>query len=877
MVHPPPSDITLEPSDWYIANWRNLPPLVRPPAAPFDRAACLKRLRRIKVHSSGDWGWSAARIPPSLSREEAGFWLTALLSADTSANPAALADQFGWCDAETPRPHALAARLRESRKGRIPELLAVLAALYDAAALAEILAKIGQAEGVFLPAFRRYVRPYLTEEQRESMRPVLSDAFAALRSKNQKTPVLLGGVAASVGMPQLLHQILADSRTISTYHGEQYPFLYLGYERDRIAAGVKRNDYNPASPEFVRGVIAHLEDDAIECFEKRLRYRDAQTTERLVAELGRIRRAKLAPVLLRLQVRNRRSAAAQRWIDEHPELALAGLVPFAEDDKLGPGIIDYLRGLIRSEKQTLVDDYVSRLAPPAAAKMREALQTTSAARSAVSEGARPDWFPSLAAKTLPRWLDPSSLPPILLEEGQALPAACVPVVLTALCESTLRAPETLIPLLKQHAEPRSLDAFALAVFERWLSASGKYDERWALFALGLLGGDGACLRLQELVGRWPTQRAECGVECLRAIGSEQALASLQTLSSVRQAYNVLWDLARERSLTMEQLEDSAVPHLGLQSRPRIDFGPRQFEMSVSPDLKPCLIDQRREIRFELPALEPDDDPVLVELAGAEWAVFQRRINDIIPAQTLRLERAMRGQRRWPGEFFARTLARHPLLGHLIRPLVWGVFEEAGRLRLPFRVIEGGGCIDLAGSPVVLAPDALVGIVHPTMLTSEERLVWSDLLADNNLTPPFVQLAREVYVVQEDERAKKRCDRFAGRLIAGKLAARFLVRQGWQGQRYFTPRVWKFYPVSRQFACIEFAGNRDISVDNNFSHETVELAGCYVSRMPDGKDTFSHGVKHRLKLGEADPMVFDEMVRVASQELPDAVGGTTQPG
>jgi hypothetical protein len=223
-----------------------------------------------------------------------------------------------------------------------------------------------------------------------------------------------------------------------------------------------------------------------------------------------------------------------------------------------------------------------------------------------------------------------------------------------------------------------------------------------------------------------------------------------------------------------------------------------------------------------------------------------------------------------------VLARHPLLGHLIRPLVWGVFEEAGHLRLPFRVTQGGGCVDLAGSPIDLAPGALVGIVHPTMLTREERLVWSDLLADDNLTPPFVQLAREVHVVPEDERAKKRCERFAGRLVAGKQAARFLARQGWQGQRCATPRVWQFYPLSQQFACIEFAVPIDLDSNYNYSPETVELAGCYISRMPDGKDAFSPGVKHRLKLGETDPMVYDEMVRVASEELPDA-GRREEPG
>src|SRR6185437_8282429 len=149
----------------------------------------------------------------------------------------------------------------------------------------------------------------------------------------------------------------------------------------------------------------------------RLRYDDAEKTERLVAELARIRRPKLAPALLRLQVRSRRSAAAQRWLDDYPELALAGLVPFAEDAELGSGVVEYLRGLIRSEKQTLVDDYLSQLAPAAAARIRKAVQSTAAAQGAVREGTRPDWFPPLDAQKLPRWLDPSTLPPILLATG----------------------------------------------------------------------------------------------------------------------------------------------------------------------------------------------------------------------------------------------------------------------------------------------------------------------------------------------------------------------------------------------------------------------------------------------------------------------------
>jgi hypothetical protein len=225
-----------------------------------------------------------------------------------------------------------------------------------------------------------------------------------------------------------------------------------------------------------------------------------------------------------------------------------------------------------------------------------------------------------------------------------------------------------------------------------------------------------------------------------------------------------------------------------------------FRMSLSPDLSPCLLDARHHRYPDLPAMQDDDDPVKIDLARAEWDVFRQRVGAIVPEQRLRLEAAMRYQRRWRAAFFTRALMSHPLLGHLVRPLVWGVFEGCN-LRLPFRVVEGG-CLDIAGGAVALEDDVQIGIVHPAHLPREERMVWGDVLAEQGLQPPFVQLAREVFAVEESERGKKQCERFSGRVVAGKQMAGFLVARGWQGHQYYTSRVWKWFPLSGQFGCIE---------------------------------------------------------------------------
>src|SRR5262249_43764319 len=155
-----------------------------------------------------------------------------------------------------------------------------------------------------------------------------------------------------------------------------------------------------------------------------------------------------------------------------------------------------------------------------------------------------------------------------------------------------------------------------------------------------------------------------------------------------------------------------------------------FRLSLSPDFAPCLLDARHHRRPGPPPMRDGDDPVKVDLARAEWDVFSQRVGDVVPRQRLRLETAMRYERRWRAGCFLRVRAGHPLLGPLVRPLAWGAFEGAA-LRAAFRV-GPGGCVDVAGAPVALADDAEVGIVHPTHLSREERLIWGDAIAEQGL-------------------------------------------------------------------------------------------------------------------------------------------------
>jgi hypothetical protein len=870
-IHQPPADIELEPHDWYLANWRNLPPLPKGSPQPFDRDACLKRLAKLKLHKSGTWPWSQAQIPQWMDHEQSIFWLRVLLHSDKAETPAKLIETLPKClpiERET-----IAKRAVKCDKGCSPELLVCLAAAFDSKTLVEILTETTTLKGanhqqrrrfaeVMLPPFRRFVRPYLSDSERAEMNKILANSIDTLRNANEAVPVLTVGLAASLGLSEHVKKLLNEPwSAIDATWGSERVFQLLGLaSADDVAQFVNQKLYFDVSSEAIRGVIAHCEDKALPLVRRLLTHEgNRDQIVRLVGELSRIHRASIAPEMMRYRLDSRGSAAGQSWLDNNPELALAGLMPVIEDEALHSGILDLLRHFIRTDKRDLVERHLDTLEPSLAKKIRQALKTTVAGLS-VEVGGVPSWFPQLPMPKLPKWLEVTALPAILCE-GQPLPTSCISVILGQLRESTLAEPRSLIALLKQHAEPRSLDAFVIAVFDRWCSANGKADEKWALFALGLLGGDRACLRLEEQMRTWPPQslyqRVEWGAECLRKINSDQAFASIASIRCP-QTHNAFCRMVAERRLSPEQIDDCIIPQLAQPGESRLEFGSRGFELTLSPKLEPCLLDDRRERQMSFPELHEADDPVKYDLAKGEWDLFRRRVEEILPAQRARLELAMRCQRRWRGDFFERVIVRHSLMGHLGRAIVWGIFDQGDKLRLPFRVTHSS-CLDLAGDPVSVDKTTQIGIVHAAHLGDEERMIWGDLWTDLDLVPPFRQLNRNVERLLDHELHENALRRFEGRRLQHQPFAELLRARGWQQASFYDLRIFKTFPESRQYALIGFSNQVSV-LWPQYGEQTPNLSQCGVFSIPNNR-TNTPAERYRLTLSQATPMVVDELIRV----------------
>jgi hypothetical protein len=387
------------------------------------------------------------------------------------------------------------------------------------------------------------------------------------------------------------------------------------------------------------------------------------------------------------------------------------------------------------------------------------------------------------------WVDPRALPQILLRDrAQALPDDAAGHVLTMLAMSEPGDEYAGVRVVRDLCDPASLAEFGWALFRGWELNGAPSKEGWALTQLALTGDDETVRRLTPVIRAWPGEgghaKAVAGLDVLAAIGTETALLHLHSISQrvkfkalkVR-AQEKIGEVAAELELTAEQLADRLVPDFGLDAAGTLtlDYGPRRFIIGFDEQLRPTVADEDGRVRASLPKPGAKDDPVLAPAAHRRFAALKKDVRTAAADQLRRLEQAMVAGRRWSLAEFRDLLAGHPLLGHVVRRLVW--LADHGAAATPFRVAEDGTFADAGDETVVFPETAQIRLAHPVQLDGEVKR-WSELFTDYEILQPFEQLARPVHTLTREERAAGRLTRFEGVTVhvGGVLG---LVRRGWE--------------------------------------------------------------------------------------------------
>ncbi|MDZ9724382.1 WGR and DUF4132 domain-containing protein [Escherichia coli] len=240
------------------------------------------------------------------------------------------------------------------------------------------------------------------------------------------------------------------------------------------------------------------------------------------------------------------------------------------------------------------------------------------------------------------------------------------------------------------------------------------------------------------------------------------------------------DIAESRELTVAELEDRLAPDLGLDDNGSLllDFGPRQFTVSFDETLKPFVRDVSGSRLKDLPKPNKSDDESRSNDAVNRYKLLKKDARTVAAQQVARLESAMCLRRRWSPENFQLFLVEHPLVRHLTRRLIWGVYSAENQLLACFRVAEDNS-YSTSDDDLFTLPegDISIGIPHVLEISPTDAAAFGQLFADYELLPPFRQLDRNSYALTETERNASELTRWAGRKCpSGRVMG--LANKGW---------------------------------------------------------------------------------------------------
>ncbi|HCA7299570.1 TPA: WGR and DUF4132 domain-containing protein [Escherichia coli] len=474
---------------------------------------------------------------------------------------------------------------------------------------------------------------------------------------------------------------------------------------------------------------------------------------------------------------------ARSWLLKYPEHALTGLLPavLGKAGEAQDNARAALRMLTENGHQPLLQEIARRYNQP------EVTDAVNALLALDPLDNHPTKIP-----TLPAFYQPSLWTrPVLKANAQSLPDRA----LLHLGEM-LRFPqeEVLYPgilQVKDACTADSLAEFAWDLFTAWQTAGAPSKESWAFTALGVLSNDDTARKLTPLIRAWPGEsqhkRATVGLDILAAIGSDIALMQLNGIAQKlkfkalqERAKEKIADIAESRELTVAELEDRLAPDLGLDDNGSLllDFGPRQFTVSFDETLKPFVRDASGSRLKDLPKPNKSDDESQANDAVNRYKLLKKDARTVAAQQVARLESAMCLRRRWSLENFQLFLVEHPLVRHLTRRLIWGVYSAENQLLACFRVAEDNS-YSTADDDLFTLPegDISIGTPHVLEISPTDAAAFGQLFADYELLPPFRQLDRNSYALTEAERNASELTRWAGRKCpSGRVMG--LANKGW---------------------------------------------------------------------------------------------------
>jgi hypothetical protein len=308
-------------------------------------------------------------------------------------------------------------------------------------------------------------------------------------------------------------------------------------------------------------------------------------------------------------------------------------------------------------------------------------------------------------------------------------------------------------------------------------ACGTIDDPTTSEQLAAVIGDVAvkCFTKIPGVGALSTKAGNACIHVLSQLPGMRAVAQLSRLGSrlrYKQALALVekakLECARRAGVSPIDLEELSLPAFGLdvEGRARIELGSYTAEVAIVEDKATLtFLDGTKRLKSVPEAIKTAHREELAELKAT-----QKELGALVPTVRIRLERWMFEPRSWSLVDLRARYLDHPLVARLARRVIYAAGDTSV-------IFFDGFPVDRAGKEVALADDAQLSLWHPLGRPPEEVAEWRAFLQSIDVTQPFKQVDRELYLVA-GEAEELSSARFAGHVLRQHQLAALLRERGW---------------------------------------------------------------------------------------------------
>lgn len=355
--------------------------------------------------------------------------------------------------------------------------------------------------------------------------------------------------------------------------------------------------------------------------------------------------------------------------------------------------------------------------------------------------------------------------------------------------------------------PRCVEAVGIETFGHvviaWIDAFGKHrgdrlDEENATLLRGLVWccveiedatlasslADAAIEGYRKISGIGP-RSAKIASACVSVLKTMPGLHGAAQLERVRlhvkqptyrkEVETALDETARRTGMSREDLEELTVPTFDLeQGHLRIPIGPAVAEVH--------MVGLNIRIQwYDATGTSRKAEPAEVKRGyKAECRDLKRLCDDVtrmLAARRDRLERLPLAERQWSLSTWRERYLDHPLVRCVAKRLLWRFSDGERSIDA---IWLNGQLVDADDCPLSLSDTMTVSAWHPILCEADEILKWRNWLERHQVTQPFKQAHREVYLLTDAERnTRLYSNRFAAHILRQHQFNALAAARGWK--------------------------------------------------------------------------------------------------